>query len=280
MSNKRGFTLIELLVVIAIIAILAAILFPVFATAREKARQTTCASNLKQFGIAFIQYSQDYDETFPYPKQSNMGWDNTIYPYVKSSGVYLCPSDASVPPSTSGYFQVSYGFNQSWIGEPISQATAPAMTVLMFEVAFDQTAIGSWWAGGGAVGNGCYGNSNNIVGSVPAGSGFTTNVNWPVYATGCLGGYVGSTYCPQFTGANGGSFLPSPRHSTGSNFLLSDGHVKWLNGTNVSPGQTAPTASTQETWPTPHAWPNYNAAGTAVTALPSGQAMAATFSPM
>jgi len=65
MHRKSGFTLIELLVVIAIIAILAAILFPVFATARDKARQTACISNLKQIGIAFVQYTQDYDEMVP-----------------------------------------------------------------------------------------------------------------------------------------------------------------------------------------------------------------------
>ncbi len=65
MKKKQGFTLIELLVVIAIIAILAAILFPVFAQAREKARQTTCASNEKQMGLAILQYQQDYDEMFP-----------------------------------------------------------------------------------------------------------------------------------------------------------------------------------------------------------------------
>src|ERR1700733_14163574 len=95
MNTKKGFTLIELLVVIAIIAILAAILFPVFAQAREKARQTSCASNLKQLGLAYVQYVQDYDELMPSAISGSSweGWAGLIYPYVKSTGVYSCLSD-------------------------------------------------------------------------------------------------------------------------------------------------------------------------------------------
>lgn len=109
---KRGFTLIELLVVIAIIAILAAILFPVFAKAREKARQTSCLNNLKQLGLAMIQYAQDYDERFPARSgplftdpalgEFNLrldgthqhGWATRILPYIKNSQVYVCPSNS------------------------------------------------------------------------------------------------------------------------------------------------------------------------------------------
>jgi prepilin-type N-terminal cleavage/methylation domain-containing protein/prepilin-type processing-associated H-X9-DG protein len=104
MSSKRAFTLIELLVVIAIIAILAAILFPVFAQAREKARSISCLSNIKQLTLGFIMYSQDYDETFPewrwdlrYSGGNNNAsslWFNAIYPYVKNTQIYKCPSDA------------------------------------------------------------------------------------------------------------------------------------------------------------------------------------------
>src|SRR5580700_7273559 len=92
-ANKQAFTLIELLVVIAIIAILAAILFPVFAQVREKARQTSCLSNEKQLGLAFTQYIQDNDESYPVNGggQNNislgMGWAGQVYPYVKSTGV-------------------------------------------------------------------------------------------------------------------------------------------------------------------------------------------------
>lgn len=103
---RRAFTLIELLVVIAIIAILAAILFPVFAQAREAARKTSCVNNLKQIGMGIMQYVQDYDETYPcnwygglWNSSPAVGgpykWMDAIYPYVKNEGVYNCPSDAS-----------------------------------------------------------------------------------------------------------------------------------------------------------------------------------------
>src|ERR1700743_2399090 len=98
-TARYGFTLIELLVVIAIIAILAAILFPVFTKVREKARQTSCASNMKQLGIAFAQYVQDNNERFPSvhavtPNNDYAGgWANIIYPYVKSTGAFTCPDD-------------------------------------------------------------------------------------------------------------------------------------------------------------------------------------------
>jgi|YNPNPStandDraft_1061719.scaffolds.fasta_scaffold13599_6 prepilin-type N-terminal cleavage/methylation domain-containing protein len=103
MSRKRcGFTLIELLVVIAIIAILAAILFPVFAKAREKARMTSCLSNEKQLGLAVMMYAQDYDETLPYhqhpccipyfARDPRVTWISGITPYVKNAGVWACPS--------------------------------------------------------------------------------------------------------------------------------------------------------------------------------------------
>src|SRR5271155_1792674 len=104
--NRRGFTLIELLVVIAIIAILAAILFPVFAQAREKARQTSCLSNLKQMSLAAKMYTQDYDEmTLACPvidgaNQNNGWWPQLVTPYVKSYQVMQCPSYQS--PSHSG----------------------------------------------------------------------------------------------------------------------------------------------------------------------------------
>ena len=107
-DRRRGFTLIELLVVIAIIAILAAILFPVFARARESARKSTCLSNLKQLGLAMTMYSSDYDEVCVScwqatdPKSNSpvvdatkvpVTWDRLIWPYNKNIGVYACPSD-------------------------------------------------------------------------------------------------------------------------------------------------------------------------------------------
>ena len=121
MSNRRGFTLIELLVVIAIIAILAAILFPVFAKAREQARKISCLSNLKQLGIASNMYLQDYDEQFA----SGENWHGTtpqvdanfflgnrfqLVPYIKNEKVWLCPSDSSWANSdTNAWPYTSYG---------------------------------------------------------------------------------------------------------------------------------------------------------------------------
>src|SRR2546422_3678183 len=110
--GRRGFTLIELLVVIAIIAILAAILFPVFAQAREKARTTSCLSNLKQIGHAMLMYGQDYDGLFvpvigrPNRQEKNvylMSWMYLLEPYTKNRGVFICPS--------SGHTSTDYTLN-------------------------------------------------------------------------------------------------------------------------------------------------------------------------
>ena len=115
---KIGFTLIELLVVIAIIAILAAILFPVFAKVREKARQSSCASNMKQLALATLMYGQDYDEQFPIGYISLNGnvtsWPGEIAPYLKSTGVLVCPDDAKagqIDTNNGWGFDISYSCN-------------------------------------------------------------------------------------------------------------------------------------------------------------------------
>src|SRR5579862_2080162 len=144
--QKTGFTLIELLVVIAIIAILAAILFPVFAQAREKARAIACLSNLKQIGLAAAQYNQDYDEQNPDGENwffpGGNGWAGQIYPYVKSDAVFLCPDD------TNGDDIASYAYNSNNTkptgcfpaGTPcisawsLAKYNSPSKTVLLFEV--------------------------------------------------------------------------------------------------------------------------------------------------
>lgn len=98
-ARKSAFTLIELLVVIAIISILAAILFPVFARARENARRSSCLSNVKQIGLGFMQYNQDYDEQMPFNKTNattgQLSWIESIQPYLKSKQILRCPSDTS-----------------------------------------------------------------------------------------------------------------------------------------------------------------------------------------
>ena len=141
--HKSGFILIELLFVIAIIAILAAILFPVFARARENARRTSCQSNMKQIGLGLLQYSQDYDEFQPRTNFGGTGatnwptkykWMDAIYPYVKNEQIFTCPSDTTTSPTNKFrysanypgqdlYYFGSYAYNNGYYGY---QNTAPA----------------------------------------------------------------------------------------------------------------------------------------------------------
>ncbi len=118
---RRGFTLIELLVVIAIIAILAAILFPVFARARENARKSTCLSNMKQQGIAILAYCQDYDERFPLWVSDGLGtnpYTSDVYtyytlmvqPYMKNIQLWRCPSRINGDPSLTMHHYPHYGY--------------------------------------------------------------------------------------------------------------------------------------------------------------------------
>ena len=97
----QAFSLIEMLIVVAVIGILTAILFPVISKAREKAKQSSCASNLRQLGMAFIQYTQDYDEQFPCGIEATngtgYGWGAQLYPYVKAKGIFICPIDGEGP---------------------------------------------------------------------------------------------------------------------------------------------------------------------------------------
>src|SRR5688572_23149094 len=119
--SRGGFTLIELLVVIAIIALLAAILFPVFSRARENARRSSCASNMKQIGVALMQYAQDYDERMPNRRvgsaalpagDDDLSWRTLIQPYTKSTQVVTCPSNPHNKTATSDpEFPVSYACN-------------------------------------------------------------------------------------------------------------------------------------------------------------------------
>lgn len=149
---KKAFTLIELLVVIAIIAILAAILFPVFARARENARKASCQSNLKQIGLGLMQYTQDYDEKMPIiwsisstdPVGPN--WVTAIQPYVKSYQLFVCPSDSrSINPQNDNK-TISYGANMGGYGEgsgfpkgpPMSQ---PGTTVGWASIAAPSTTV-------------------------------------------------------------------------------------------------------------------------------------------
>jgi prepilin-type N-terminal cleavage/methylation domain-containing protein/prepilin-type processing-associated H-X9-DG protein len=157
---RKGFTLIELLVVIAIIAILAAILFPVFAQAREKARQTACLSNVKQISLGILMYVQDYDETFPmlYNKvgDTSYGIEWFIQPYVKNFGVFNCPSSNRKRSATATYGSYSYGYPstyggtsalfRSMMGGPsLAEIRRPAEIVMMGDICQDQNLLGRMW---------------------------------------------------------------------------------------------------------------------------------------
>ena len=165
MNQRRAFTLIELLVGIAIISILAAILFPVFAKAREKARQISCASNLRQLGLAFYQYTEDYDELEPGDADGSSGanvtggWmfytaiassssghvfdptQGSIYPYIKSTGVYICPDDGNGQRTGDSYAinaciegpKIVTGGKQYRNGLSIAHFDSPASLMLISE---------------------------------------------------------------------------------------------------------------------------------------------------
>lgn len=234
-KSRSGFTLIELLVVIAIIAILAAILFPVFAKAREKARQTTCLSNEKQMGLGFLQYVQDYDEKFNDTYSNHgAGWGVGIYPYVKSKQVFTCPDDSTQPTDAggkAGYTVMSYGINTNiaeYIQGAYSKITTPATTVLLFEdtqkTADIELSINNNNGYPQDVGASGFGYSNDGTGKFAGGS-------WH-YTTGYLGSIIPAT-------PNDFDNKPLGRHTDGSNFLMNDGHAKWLRGGAVSPGADA-----------------------------------------
>jgi prepilin-type N-terminal cleavage/methylation domain-containing protein/prepilin-type processing-associated H-X9-DG protein len=207
-SNRRGFTLIELLVVIAIIAILAAILFPVFSRARAKARATNCLSNMKQLGLAMSMYSTDNDEMLPIvvPSWTNLGptvvgntWDQAILPYMKNQEMLVCPDmrdscqAAGHTERVRGYAMTRYTTVYEW---PYGSGTwywcnfdgeypAPASTVIVCE-------------------KGAYGPGHVADAS----------------AEDFMQGGANLDYKPKGT--------VNPRHNNGNNFTFVDGHAKFF----------------------------------------------------
>ncbi|MCW3058771.1 MAG: prepilin-type N-terminal cleavage/methylation domain [Capsulimonas sp.] len=156
-NRFTGFTLIELLVVIAIIAILAAILFPVFAKVREKARQTSCLSNEKQIGLAFLQYAQDGDERYPIDYDGaghvdsngvSVCWSEAIVPYMKSPQLLSCPSDSKsvkVNANAYGFISRSYAMAHDMSYAMLAQIPVPSLTVLMAEHSKETGADPNQW---------------------------------------------------------------------------------------------------------------------------------------
>jgi prepilin-type N-terminal cleavage/methylation domain-containing protein len=255
-ASNRGFTLIELLVVIAIISILAAILFPVFASAREKARQTSCENNLKQLGEAFLQYTQDNDDNEPGcadgPGQAGNlmqtgnppvlgGWvvdlnyvavgpnnnstskfdvtQGSIYPYVKSKDVYVCPDD--VQGQVNG---LSYAINscvvepQSWKAAHGNTDVLPGLNLAQFDDTSGMMLLAEEAAGAGG------------PGGVPNSVNGTTDDGFLDFAYGYLHPVPGD---PNFFSNRHGGGAAGATNGVGSNggseVLYIDGHVKWEN---------------------------------------------------
>lgn len=302
-STRKGFTLIELLVVIAIIAILAAILFPVFAKAREKARQSSCANNMKQLALASAMYVQDFDEKFPSgysletptsilgPGVTNLdGWAAQIFSDVKSTGVYGCPDDATS--ATAPAVKISYALNANLSGGvALATFVSTTSTVLLFEVSgvtgdptntsnVGLTGITGLTGLAGASGNGtpnsvATSEPDTVAGFIDQGalsSGDNVNVTG-LYETGYFGNVNGITTPNAFDSANAGGGL----HSGGANYGYIDSHVKWALPTSISAGASntasSTDAGTNAGTTNPGSWtsaPTLFAAGTSAANLKAG----------
>lgn len=203
---KKAFTLIELLVVIAIIALLAAILFPVFARARENARRSSCQSNLKQLCLGMKQYTQDFDERFPIDivrpagDPGPYGWADAIQPYVKSEQLLQCPSDTIAPPTVEPISEqqqyTDYFYNMGLargngggtrIGALESQLDFPSLTIALGDFSNTRTSSAEAWS--------------TDRGGPGTGLASSTNPGWTKHLEGC-------------------------------NFAFADGHVKWFRTGN------------------------------------------------
>ena len=215
--KRSGFTLIELLVVIAIIAILAAILFPAFARAREKARSTACLSNLKQLGAATQMYIQDYDEklffrasatvpsvsrtgaVIPSAAQPPVIWWNSVQPYIKNTQLYVCPSDTApvLSKDSSGGLTISRSY--------IAIRAAEALTLSQVEFSAETIIFVDKW--------------DKTAGPAPT----AITDTWIEPFNGDFNYYP--TYCRMK--------IAGDRHSEGVNGSFFDGHAKWMKGQNI-----------------------------------------------
>ena len=215
-NGNKGFTLIELLVVIAIIAILASILFPVFARARENARRTSCLSNLKQIGLGIMQYTQDYDETYPnYNTYDGVDetapyWYDMVEPYLKSMEVLRCPSSRTASISIGHYganamlIKSAHGIGTSYQPSPkLAEVNFPASTYMVMDSGARRVIPA------GATLSVLNGSSNHYL---PGVGSFKENTA------------INSAYQDDYQ--NG-------RHFLGVNVTFADGHAKWVQSSTV-----------------------------------------------
>lgn len=275
--RRSAFTLIELLVVIAIIAILAAILFPVFAKVREKARQATCASNIKQLGLGILAYTQDYDEHFPkatYSITTSSGpsavqWYSAVDPYV---GAGFPPDVVKeiqnettgrepgksilVDPDFSATALLSEG--PTWTGDPAATASALGYTFAEFTpIPSRSYAINSVLTGSSYSAFQANTGWSSLNSAVPFGIAALSTPTQDVLVTEYRGdtAFTDGNDTSDFTADNynatgqaaapllkyldwGGYVSARTRHTNGGNFLLADGHVKWFSEPGYATGQT------------------------------------------
>lgn len=254
--SLRAFTLIELLVVIAIIAILAAILFPVFAQAREKARAISCLSNEKQIALAVMMYSQDYDETFPISRwwpeydpntPGKQGWVVAVQPYIKNLGVFKCPSDGkglSPAPDSSGWCGVYISYVGNALHTGWNGSSAPAVGPIGY--------VGASWMDPSAVSIAKMSRPADTIliaekFSQDNGTNFpgaNCSYGWPTgdVVTNNMGDFAQNipdgTRTPVAAYPNGLNGGISTHGSEQTNFAFCDGHVKAMRPTATNPDWT------------------------------------------
>ncbi|HEY3331833.1 MAG TPA: DUF1559 domain-containing protein [Capsulimonadaceae bacterium] len=210
---------------------------------RYHSRQATCQSNLKQIGIAFVQYVQDYDEQFPLNGPHGTGWAGALYPYVKSTGVFKCSNDENVATTTPQFasYPLSYSMNSNFIHlkdkrevslnqgeiEPV------ATTVLAFETSGTLVDMTKADEGGAVSPTGFHSGVGNGLAPAPGTGNLTANGRPIRYA------------CGDFPGRSAGGVYGPTRHDPSSMFLSADGHVKLLQPEKVSTGRTPAKSATQ-----------------------------------